>query len=38
MTTITLTVLDTPTMANLPSGDSRTLLLGMSDLSVWLDP
>jgi hypothetical protein len=37
-TTITLTVLDTPTVAKLASGNPRTLLLGVQRLTVRLDP
>jgi hypothetical protein len=38
MTTITLTVLDTPTVAKLASSDKRILLLGVKGLTVRLDP
>jgi hypothetical protein len=38
MSTITLTVLDTPTVAKLANGDKRTLLLRVQGLTVWLDP
>ncbi|MFL5801416.1 MAG: hypothetical protein ACJ8CR_06700 [Roseiflexaceae bacterium] len=37
-TTITLTVLDTPTLTKLANGDPRTLLLGVQDLTVRLEP
>jgi hypothetical protein len=38
MTTITLTVLDTSTVAKLANGDTRILLLGVQGLTVRLDP